>query len=60
MSVIKNDARKEKFLKDNGFTVKRYANAQLFSNLEFVLEEIKSYCENHGTTPFPLLKEEGI
>ena len=58
-SVVKNDARKEEFLKDNGFTVKRYTNDQILSNLEFVIGEIRHFCENHNTTPFPLLKEEG-
>ena len=58
-SVVKNDKNKEVFLKDNSFTIKRYTNDQLFSNLEFVLEEIRHFCENHNTTPFPLLKEEG-
>lgn len=58
-SVVKNDSRKENFLKDNSFTVKRYTNDQIFFNLEFILEEIRHICENHNTTPFPLLKEEG-
>lgn len=53
--TIINDQRKQGFLIENNFTVRRYTNDQIFSNLERVLNEIKGICEDsiggNDTTP---------
>ena len=44
-TVFEKDQVKEKFLKDNGYTVKRYSSEQVFKNLKDVLEDIYHTCE---------------
>lgn len=56
------DRRKELFLQNNGFAVKRYTNEQLFTNSDHVLDEISKYCSRFAitkTTPNLSLERRG-
>ncbi|OIO48507.1 MAG: cytosine methyltransferase [Parcubacteria group bacterium CG_4_9_14_0_2_um_filter_41_8] len=42
--VLKNDDRKERFLRDKGFVVKRISNMEVLENVEGVAEMVKIWC----------------
>ena len=44
-SVFEKDQKKENFLKENGYTVKRYSSEQVFKNLDDVLADIYEICK---------------
>ncbi len=55
-SRIIRDREMEEFLKNKGFTIIRFTNEQLFSNLGYAVSEIKNLCvrlSKRGTTPTP-------
>ena len=52
--VRDNDIKKEEFLTKKGFVVKMYKDEQIFTNLEYALEDVSSLCKRlAGTTPTP-------
>jgi len=50
-SVKHRDSIKEKYLKDNYFKVIRFTDDRVMGNIEKVLNEIRSICEDVGTDP---------
>ena len=48
------DARRDDFLKNQGYEVLRFTNEAIHQDLEGVLEILRDYCARLGPPPYPL------
>lgn len=49
--VFEKDQRKERFIKENSITLKRYSDTQIFNDLDNVLMDIENTCKEIASTP---------